>query len=360
MHSRLLFLFGIFLLLTASCEKPAIHINRGFYYWKNTTYKLSEKELDEMQQLHVEKLYVKFFEVEKNDELGLIPSAKTHLFIPNYIWYGNSKDSLATEFINKLDIIPVVFIRNDIFSASSKQELDTLADNINFLVNKYYSEKISRTTKDLHEIQLDCDWTIKTKDNYFYLLRALKKISGKTLSCTLRLYPYKYPDQAGIPPVDRAMLMCYNLVPPFQSENKNSILDNAELENYLDGAKKYPLHLDIALPVFSWMQVYHAHTFAGIINESDINVTRDLRPVKPMWYEVKSDTAVGDLYLQEGDEIKSEAVSKEMIDKTIAQLKAHDLAGDSTTITFFHLDANELQKYSNETLDSFYTAFTRR
>lgn len=103
------------------------------------------------------------------------------------------------------------------------------------------------------EIQIDCDWTLKTKVNYFAFLNALKKISHKTISCTLRLYPFKYPEIMGTPPVDKATLMCYNLTKPLESENKNSILDNNELRSYLKNTEKYPIHLDIALPLFSMM-----------------------------------------------------------------------------------------------------------
>ena len=44
--------------------------------------------------------------------------------------------------------------------------------------------------------------------------------------------------------VDRGMLMAYNLLPPDQTGERSSILDNAELGAYLASLKTYPLPLD--------------------------------------------------------------------------------------------------------------------
>jgi hypothetical protein len=187
----------------------------------------------------------------------------------------------------------------------------------------------------------------------------LKKLSGKSLSCTLRLYPYKYPNLMGVPPVDKVMLMCYNLIGPFESENENSILSAEELEKYLAGVKKYPLHLDIALPVFSWMQVFHDDNFAGIISEGEIDVKKDLKEIKPLWYEVRADQQVGSVYLREGDKIKFEEVKEETINSAIALLKENIEFSDTLTVTFFHLDETALKKYPYETLDGFYADFSR-
>ncbi|MEM0544143.1 hypothetical protein WFZ85_16275, partial [Flavobacterium sp. j3] len=96
-----------------------------------------------------------------------------------------------------------------------------------------------------------------------YFLKKLKEISKKEISCTLRLYPYKYPDKMGVPPVDKVMIMCYNLINPLENENKNSILDLAELESYLISVPKYHKHIVIAFPIYSWMQVYLNKRFSN-------------------------------------------------------------------------------------------------
>ena len=137
------------------------------------------------------------------------------------------------------------------------------------VINKYcYYENYDKTKDkifDFNEIQIDCDWTKYSKEKYFYLLKKIKELSDKKLSCTLRLYPYKYPDIMGVPPVDKATLMCYNLIKPLSQQNKNSILDIEELKKYLNEKKSSPLHLDIVLPTFYWTQLYQNNQFVQLL-----------------------------------------------------------------------------------------------
>ncbi|MBK7469002.1 MAG: hypothetical protein IPJ43_20660 [Saprospiraceae bacterium] len=66
---------------------------------------------------------------------------------------------------------------------------------------------------------------IKIERKLFLFPTKLKSISDKEISATLRLYPYKYTDNMGVPPVDKVMLMCYNLLNPLENLKQNSILD---------------------------------------------------------------------------------------------------------------------------------------
>lgn len=360
MSSRVIFSFLLvaFLLWTACSEKPKTVVQRSFYFWKNNSSFLSPEELNALRDLKNQKLYIKFFEVDKSDAFGTIPIAKTQLRLDDYSHkYYFEQDSLLAKVMLAQEIVPVVFVKNEIFYSITDSSLDALADNMNFLIGKYYNERMGKAGFSYKEIQVDCDWTIKTKDRYFYLLKALKKISGKTLSCTLRLYPYKYPKLMGIPPADKATLMCYNLINPLESEDQNSILDTEELEKYLAGAAVYPLHLDIALPVFSWMQVYQGNSFAGIISAGELDRKSDLKLIKPLWFEVEQDKVAGGLYLREGDKIKFEEVTTQTIDRTISMLKDKIAFDDTLTVTFFHLDGATIKNYSNETLSGFYTDF---
>lgn len=357
LHIDFLLFLTFFSLMACQEKRKEKNIERAFYYWKNNSYSLDSSELAQIKNLNTQKLYVKFFEVEKDPVFGAAPIAKSQLHIYDYsIGYLKTEDTVLSGVMNHLEIVPTVFIKNEVLHLATNGSLDTLADNLNFLISKYMKEKMR--SYSFKEIQIDCDWTAKTKDNYFYLLKVIKKTSHKILSCTLRLYPYKYPDFMGIPPVDKATLMCYNLVNPLENENMNSILDNQELESYLKNVKKYPIHLDIALPLFSWMQVYQNNEFAGIISINDLNMKKDLKPIKPLWCEVQNDKEVGNLYLREGDKIKLEEVTEETLKKTILLLQENVSLDDTTTITLFHLDSKNLKNYTNETLNSFYSDFT--
>jgi hypothetical protein len=325
------------------CSNKIDNVEKSFYYWKSNSWQLSEKEKSIVKDLKVKKLYVKFFEIDHNEAFGDFPISKTELHI-------YEQDDLT--------IVPTVYIKNEVFKSSDRKTLDTLADNINFLIDKYTKDKFQRANP-VSEFQMDCDWTLTTKDNYFYFLKKLKQISKKKISCTLRLYPYKYPEKMGIPPVDKATLMCYNLINPLENHSKNSILDVDELGLYLNKKRKYPLHLDIALPTYSWMQVYQNNKFSKIIYNNDKEILKSLKEIKPLWYEVTKDLVVDDFYLRIGDKIKYENLTAEKINKAIEVIKKNVVFDSQTTVTLFHLDEEQLSKYNDEELSGFYTNFSK-
>jgi hypothetical protein len=354
------FVFALFMVLIFSCKKKELKTERGFYYWKSSEYVLSKADMNILKVTNTQKLYVKFFEVDLDPILGAAPEAKTGL----HIWdYSNdfeySKDTLMVQTINQLNVIPTIFIKNRVFLSASIGSLDSLANNILFLTDKYFKIHIHNTGISFNEIQIDCDWTAKTKDNYFYLLKKIKEFSKKTVSTTLRLYPYKYRDKMGIPPVDKVVLMCYNLMNPLTSENENSILSPDELKKYLQKTHAYPLHLDIALPVFSMMYVYQNNQFTGVLNPQNNDITKFLKPIKPLWYEVIQDKEINNFYLRVGDKIKLEEISDNTIKETISLLKKYINRDTCTTIILFHLDSDNLKKYGHDTLNSFFTYFNK-
>jgi hypothetical protein len=338
-----LLLLGFISVFCFSCSNKVENVERAFYYWKSDDYSFSDKEDSLVDKLKVKKFYVKFFEVDHSDAMGNYPISKTEL-------HFYRRDSL--------NIVPTVYLRNAIFIKASKGSLDTLADNVNFLIDKYCKEKYERQLP-VKEFQMDCDWTLKSKDNYFYFLKKLKAISKKEISCTLRLYPYKYPDKMGVPPVDKATLMCYNLINPLGDKSKNSILDLNELKSYLNIDNRYPLHLDIALPAYSWMQVYQNEQFSKVIYTDVKNAKKILKPIKPLWYEVTKDTVVENTYLRIGDKIKFEEVTADKILKAISIIKSNVKFDENTTVTLFHLDEEQLSNYSNEELSGFYSDFSK-
>jgi hypothetical protein len=329
--------------IVCGCHKKAPVVLPSFYYWKNNVYNLSETERNYLDTFQIKKLYVKYFEVARDSLWGNAPVTKTSLHIEHW-------DSVRTE------IIPVVFIRNEVMLRSQKHALDSLADNISFLIKKITAEKMNVTYK---EIQIDCDWTEKSKENYFYFLQQFKKTSGKIVSVTLRLYPYKYSDKMGVPPADKATLMCYNLVNALQNESKNSILDINELQKYLEKQRKYPLHVDIALPAYSWMLLFQKDKFRGVISRENETLVNMLSETKPLWYTVTKDTLIDDFYIRNGDRIKYETVSPEVLYKACDIIKNNVELDDSVTVSVFHLDEQKLSTYSYEVFDSVYSYFNR-
>lgn len=345
------FFFGMIITFFFSCKKEDTiqNVERAFYYWKSSENSINDKEYNILDTLKVQYLYLKFFEVSRNETMGNIPIAKSE--INNDYWHDPNlkKDSL--------NIIPTVFIKNEVFLKSSMPELDSLVNNVNYLVSKYHKERFYNHPK-CTEIQIDCDWTLKSKENYFYFLKQLAKVSKKEISCTLRLYPYKYRTKMGIPPVVRATLMCYNLIQPFDDRHKNSILDISELESYLTVDKKYPIHMDVALPLFSWAYHYQYDEFKEFVKLDGEFLKKACDRKSDFWYEVKKDTSLNDSYFRIGDKIKYEDVAPAKVSEAIRQLKNKVKFDKSTRVTFFHLDSTITKKYNYETLAKYYTSFT--
>lgn len=335
-----------------SCNKnnKVENVERAFYFWKNNS--IGSENIDKIKELKISKLYFKLFEVDYSDTRGNFPYCKNK---PSYYEFK--------EF-NSIEIIPTIFIKNEIFQFNDEKSLDKLADNIVFLVNKYrIAENYNNSKENLfyyEEIQIDCDWTKSSKEKYFYLLKKIKELSHKKISCTLRLYPYKYPDIMGVPPVDKVTLMCYNLIKPLSKQNKNSILDINELKKYLNYKKSYPLHIDIALPTFYWTQLYENNHFTRLIDLCKNDVKNFTKTIKPLWYQVEKDTSINyDIYLKEGDQLKCEDVSADDIYKAIDIIKKNVELDKKTTICLFDLDRNTFKQYSDEEITNFYSNFSK-
>lgn len=333
-----------------SCNKSAIHhpkkVTRAFYYWQSSS---SMGMNDEINRLGVKKIYYKVFEVDYDIARGNFPYNKNR---PSY-W--DLKDNKAT-------IIPTVFVKNEIFKHNDHKSLDRLADNICFLIDKFSKgdDYQNKNTFEYNEIQIDCDWTKSTKDKYFYLLKKIKEISKKTISCTLRLYPYAYPKIMGVPPVDKATLMCYNLIQPLTDRTKNSILDINELKKYLDKKNHYPLHLDIALPVFYWAQLYHNNNFSQLLNIQKSDLYDFTKKTDDMWYVATQDKSIGRYaYVKKGDRIKYEDVSTAKILQALTNIKKYIPLDDSVTVTLFDLEQTTFKKYNDAEIDSMYNYLSK-
>ena len=330
-----------------SCNdsNDAPSFTRGMYYWRSDYLKKEEEEL--LVKFGVKKFYVKLFEVTYSETMGNVPIAKNRSIC---------KDVKKNQAI---ELVPTVFIKNEIFKFNDEKSLDKLADNLVYLINRIYNAGDDTHAKAYTEIQLDCDWTKSTREKYFYLLKKVKELSGKKLSCTLRLYPYKYQTDMGIPPVDRVTLMCYNLIQPLSNKAKNSIFELSELRKYLSVKNTYPLPLDIVLPSFYWTQWYQNNKLARLCTLTSKEISSFAKPIKPLWYSVQKDTFLEpDFYFRSGDELKCEAVPSDSLNEAIKLLKQTIQFDKETTISLFDLKKNITIQYSDEEINSFYSGFS--
>ena len=147
--------------------KPPSSIS--FYHWKSV-FNLSKQEKECLQFNESETLYLKYFDVVKEE--------------------GQVKPVSVIQFKQapSLSIIPVVFIKNNVFVDSDKLETDTLAIHISKLLQHINL----KNNISVHEIQFDCDWTEATQELYFYFLKQFTKANPHTtLSATIRLHQVK-------------------------------------------------------------------------------------------------------------------------------------------------------------------------
>lgn len=201
----LILVFALIVFSYNKTQKKDIQIS--FYSWENS---FEEQNINE-------KLYIKVLDVNFSTKLELL---KTNL-----------KETPK-------NFIPVIYITNETMK------------NVDYsLVSKAILETLKNYKFD--EIQIDCDWSLSTRSNYFNLLEDLKEKLNKTISATIRLHQIKYYTKTGIPPVDYGVLMYYNMSNIGDFNTKNSILDNEIAKKYHYNFDVYPLKLKLALPLYS-------------------------------------------------------------------------------------------------------------
>lgn len=320
---------------TASTPKD---ISRGIYYWKST-FKLSETERHTLDSCKIKKLYFKAFDVDWDfTKARAIPKATIRF---------------EEEIPTNLAIIPTVFITNQVLKQSTEQQLDT---TISF-INKHLRTVLK--DKNFDEIQLDCDWTISTRERYFYLLRVFKKLfPEKHLSATIRLHQIKFAHKTGIPPVERGMLMFYNMSNWKKPQIRNSIYDLDAASQYLATLDKYPLPLDVVMPIFRWAIIYRNNTFLTVINNTDNQALskHNFLEKDDNKFTILADTSAFGISLRKGDMIRVEEVSAEEIIKGSKTLH-EKISSQKLTFALYHLDQPNITFYGNEKLAEIYASF---
>jgi len=327
-----------FLLLFCSCNnREERTVQRSFYYWK-TVFQLSPKEQQTLQELSVQKLYVKFFDVDWDKPTNTATPVAKSIFkeMPPH----------------NLSITPVVFITQEPLQRLNKNGLDSLSKNIATLLSSIASKN---NLKLSNEVQLDCDWTSSTKENYFYLLNQLNQQSffkNKILSATIRLHQLKFISQNGVPPVDRGLLMCYNMGNLRYPQTENSIIEEEELKKYINNLGTYPLPLDVALPIFDWYVLFEGTQYKGLLR--DFHLTGE--NAKEQRIEFSSDTVINGYRFKTGQWLRHEKSDADVVKKCTA-LISKKLKAKELTVILYHLNEEIVNQYSLHELESFYNGF---
>ncbi|MFK8164971.1 MAG: hypothetical protein AB8H12_21165 [Lewinella sp.] len=234
-------------------------------------------------------------------------------------------------------LVPVVFMTNEVMVEQPPDQLRDLADNLVGLAEELLPQGFG-------ELQLDCDWTARTQVQYFTFLRALRERlgTGRTLTCTVRLHQYRNTKTQGVPPVDRATLMAYNVGDLNLWETQNSIVDTNILKTYLAGTSTYPLDLDLAVAVYDWAAVYRRDNLGYLINEPDLTELKDTSRFRELSegglrYQVKQSTYLNGIYLYENDLLRREVASPELVAPQAALLRRYVAAFPGQRLMVYRL-----------------------
>lgn len=333
---------GVFLCLHFSCKekREPRQIEPSFYYWKSVLG-LSNFEKQKLNSLHVKTIYLKFFDVDWDGE-GKKPMPVAKLQASNYKLQGG------------IAIIPTVFITNACIQKIDSMQTEKLAENIFSLIMEI---KQANGFDSIPEIQIDCDWTVASRERYFQLLNNIKnKTEGTKLSCTIRLHQVKYISKSGIPPVDRGLLMCYNMGNLKDPATKNSILETEELKKYIDNLSNYPLPLDVALPLFDWKVLYRNNFYTGLIqNLPETAFDNSFSKNSGNRYQIIKDTVLAGYDLRKGDMIRNEQSDIKEVLATANEI-GKQLKNTQLRVSLYHLDSVILSKYSTHDLESIYNS----
>ena len=325
----------ILLLLLVSlvgCKKEKRSIDSplpAVYYWR-TSFHLDEVERQFLHDYNVGKMYVRYFDVVVNAKGELEPNATIEFKEP---------------MPEGIEVIPTIFIVNECVN----HDINNIAE---LLVNRVLQMNETHDIKGVKELQIDCDWTIKTQNAYFAFLEQVRKLLAEKdmrLSATIRLHQLAMK----APPVDYGVLMMYNTGDLKNSKQRNPILDKHDVEPYLQYLAKYSLPLCAAYPNFGWQLLYTGDKFRDILYSEDLSDTTLYQQVGNGKYVVISSIDLPNYlssnstytYLNAGDTVmvvKPDALTLVQVHDALS----HERPGINDQVIIYHLNNSSINNYS--------------
>lgn len=329
--------------LVGACHNSAGDVQSSFYYWK-TVYRPDSVERHALNTIGANRLFIRIMDVDTQGPDGEAVPVSAVMFT----------ESLP----DTVSVVPVVYLVNHVLYDLPHDQQDSLAARI----YRFVAGKVQSAGKrGFSELQIDCDWTTATRDTYFSLLESMRAQLDDSirLTATLRLHQVRNRRSSGIPPVDRVLLMCYNMGNLRLPGEHNSILDLREMDTYLNGyLSDYPLPVDIALPLFSWSVVFRDGKYAGISKRLDPRMLSDTTHFAhtegSSLYRLKE--SLPEAGLRKDDVVRREETRWEELLAAADFLATHRRKEDFTLL-FYHLDNQVLHVFSDEQLQEIIDRF---
>ncbi|GJM36256.1 MAG: hypothetical protein DHS20C18_52570 [Saprospiraceae bacterium] len=322
---------------THSETETSIRLSPSFYHWQ-TELAITPQERAYLDALKIRRIYAKFFDVDwDGQEQEAVPHAQIRI------------DTMRLE---GLEIIPTIFITNRTMLHLPQGEVGVLAHRINDLILR-----LGQQLPDWHasEVQIDCDWSSRSQGTYFQLLDTLRQLNvGKdiALSATIRLHQVRYAQETGIPPVDRGMLMFYNMGDLEDWAEPNSILNLKKAQPYLTSS--YTLPLDLALPIFHWGVIFRAGRLIHLstaLDELSLQDTAHFHKIGPGRFKVVKSTYLDGYYLYTDDLIRLEQIDQDSL-LAASRMLREQINQSETRVAFYHLDSTTIKKFPHENLQA--------
>ena len=326
MNKIVLFLF---LVLLIGCKRTPSETSTklSFYYWR-TQYNLDSIERNTLNELAIDKLYIRYFDVglKQGQAVPITP-----------IVFKESVDSL--------NIVSVIYIKNEVML---KKDLNV--KELAARIDQFIKQINEKNQIESNEIQIDCDWSLQSKERFFKFIDELTYISQSKISSTIRLHQIKYAHKTGIPKVDHGALMYYNMG-GISSDTLNSIYDRTTANKYLGNFEDYPLPLNYALPIYSWAVISRNQKVIKLISRvrvSDVVENSILLQSGPNIFVVQENTELFGQLLLKGDEVKFETTtSKQLLEMKEDLKKAGAKAPQE--IILYDLNTRNITAYEKET-----------
>ncbi len=245
-------LLGVLLLVACVQREGGGEPLHSMYYWR-TTMQLDSVERQFLARHAVKRLYVRYFDVIPDERSEAMPNATIEF-----------EDGVP----EGVEPIPVVYIVNDVM----RHNVDSLPRRI---LKRVLQMNETNDVHGMKELQIDCDWTMKTQKRYFAFLRTLRELchaESLKLTTTIRLHQLSLE----APPADGGVLMMYNTGDVTRLDVQKPILDMKDVRPYLHHLPKYKLPLTAAYPLFTWHVLFRRGKFVGIMyGKDDLPVLSD-------------------------------------------------------------------------------------
>ena len=141
---------------------------RSVYYW-STVLDIDSTKQAFIDRHGVNRMYIRYFDVVIGEDGRPVPNATLRF---------------RTGVPRGMEIVPTVYIVNDCMAADT-------TDLARLTLRRIMQMNATNDVGKVKEIQIDCDWTRRTRQRYFSFLRTLRRLAaaeGIEVTATIRLH----------------------------------------------------------------------------------------------------------------------------------------------------------------------------